>query len=103
MQYNVSRKELCRNARSQLSHEPLAQPSRSTDPGQRVTDEHVYHAGAAELGVHEHHPRGLFGYLTDDGGSFSAFEATRGFESRSHTGYEVFRSSLSAIQTLMTD
>ena len=85
---------------------PITKPAASislTNPRQRVPDEHIYHAGAAELGMHEDHPRGLFGYLADDGGSFSAFEATRGFESRSHTGYEGFRSSLSVIQTLMTD
>ncbi len=60
----------------------------STDPWQRVSDEHVYHAGAAEPGVHHDHARRILANLAD--------------ESR-HSLYETFRSSLSAIQTLIMD
>ncbi len=39
---------------------PLTHPSYLlTCPGQWVSDEHVYHAGAAEPRMHEDHPRGL--------------------------------------------
>ena len=37
-----------------------------TDPGQRVSDEHVYHRVPAELGVHEDHARRLLAHLADD-------------------------------------
>lgn len=43
-----------------------------TDPRQQVSDEHVYHAGAAELGVHEDHTRQLLAHLPD-GGHFFAY------------------------------
>src|SRR4028118_105130 len=52
----------------------------STDPGQRVADEHVYHAGAAEPGVHHDHARGLLADLADDLGVLAALDATQGFE-----------------------
>src|SRR5918993_4528236 len=52
----------------------------STYPRQRVADEHVYHAGAAELGVHHDHPCWFFAYLTDDGGLFSSVHVPQGFE-----------------------
>src|SRR5829696_4769763 len=47
----------------------------STNPRQRVSDEHVYHAGAAELGVHYDHPRGLFADLADDLGLLATLDA----------------------------
>ncbi len=46
-----------------------------TDPRQRVADEHVYHAGAAEPGVHEDHPRRLLAHLADDLGVLATFDA----------------------------
>src|SRR5918998_5227848 len=50
-------------------------PEPSTDPRQRVTDQHVYHAGAAELGVHYDHPSGLLSDLPDDLGLLAALDA----------------------------
>src|SRR5919199_5211812 len=50
-------------------------PAPSTDPRKRVPDEHVYHAGAAEPGVHHDHPRGLFADLTDDLGLLATLDA----------------------------
>src|SRR3712207_3180351 len=52
-------------------------PAPSTDPRQRVPDQHVYHAGTAELGVHYDHPRGLFADLADDLGLLAALDATQ--------------------------
>src|SRR3712207_1704315 len=52
-------------------------PEPSTDPRQWVTDQHVYHAGAAELGVHYDHPCGLLADLTDDLGLLAALDATQ--------------------------
>ena len=48
------------------------------DPGQWISDEHVYHAGAAELGVHDDHARGLLAYLADDLGFLAAFCVAQG-------------------------
>src|SRR3712207_5006137 len=48
-----------------------------TNPRQRVPDEHVYHAGAAELGVHEDHPRRLLAHLPDDRGFLAALDASQ--------------------------
>src|SRR3712207_5380203 len=50
-------------------------PAPLADPGKRVTDEHVYHAGAAELGVHYDHARRFFAYLADDLGLSTASDA----------------------------
>jgi hypothetical protein len=44
-----------------------------TDSGQRVPDKHVYHAGAAEPGVHEDHPLRLHSDLADDPCLLTAF------------------------------
>src|ERR671912_1985077 len=52
----------------------------SADPRQRITDEHVYHPGAAELGVHDDHSLGLLAYLADDLGVLAAFCVAQGFE-----------------------
>src|SRR5918998_717809 len=54
----------------------LILPAPSTDPRQRIPDEHVYHAGAAKLGVHYDHPREIFADLTDDLGLLAALDAT---------------------------
>src|SRR5215203_2791405 len=54
--------------------------SSSTYSRQGVADEHVYHAGAAELGVHDDHPCRLLADLADDGGFSPAFGVTQGFE-----------------------
>src|SRR5215211_2666349 len=79
-------------------------PSPSTNPRQRVPDEHVYHAGAAELGVHYDHARRFLGHLAGDSPLCLPFDCVRGFESGSqHSLYETFRSRRSAIQTLIMD
>src|SRR5215211_898063 len=46
-----------------------------TDPGKRVTDEHVYHAGASELGVHYDHARRFLAHLADNLGLLAALDA----------------------------
>src|SRR5215217_7944582 len=51
--------------------------SRSTNPRQRIPDEHVYHAGAAERGVHEDHPCGLLAHLTYDLGFLATFDSSQ--------------------------
>src|SRR3712207_1134524 len=56
-------------------------PAPSTDPRQRVTDEHVYHAGAAELSMHYDHPRGLFADLTDDRSVFTTLYSSQRLQS----------------------
>src|SRR5215210_2114481 len=50
------------------------------NPRQRIADEHVDHAGAAELGVHDDHARRLLAYFADDRRFFPAFGVTQGFE-----------------------
>ncbi len=83
---------------------PLIRATCLTNPRQRIADEHVYHAGATELRVHYDHPRRLLAHLADDSCFFLSFEYVRGFEGYRHHGfYETFRSSLSAIQTLIID
>ncbi len=92
-----------------IAHHPSVRPDHEsptslTDPGQRVADEHVYHAGTAEPGVHHDHPRRLLADLAVDSCLFLPFDYVRGFEYDSyHSLYEAFRSSLSAIQTLIMD
>ena len=44
------------------------------DPGQRVPDKHIYHAGTAETGVHEDHPLRFLADLADDPSLFAAFD-----------------------------
>ena len=51
-----------------------------TDPRQRVSDEHVDHAGAAELGVHNDHARRLLADLADDLGVLATVCVAQGFE-----------------------
>lgn len=46
----------------------------STNPRQRIADEHVYHQSAAEAGVHQDHPGGVLADLADDGRFFSALD-----------------------------
>ena len=53
----------------------LAPISLLTDPRQRVADEHVYHAGAAEPGVHEDHTRRFLAHLPDDRGFLATLDA----------------------------
>src|SRR5215210_738247 len=50
------------------------------NPRQRIADEHVDHAGAAELGVHDDHARRLLADFADDRRFFPAFGVTQGFE-----------------------
>src|SRR3712207_2563244 len=52
-------------------------PAPSTNSRQRVTDEHVYHAVAAELGVHYDHPRRLFANLADDLGLLATLDTSQ--------------------------
>jgi hypothetical protein len=52
----------------------------STYPRQRVADEHVYHAGAAEAGVHDDHARWFLAHFADDLGFLAAFGIAQGFE-----------------------
>lgn len=74
----------------------------STSPRQRVADEHVYHA--AEAGVYADHARWLLTNLADGLRLDVLFEYVRGLEGDSrHSPYKTFRSSLSAIQTLIMD
>ncbi len=47
----------------------------STNPRQRIADEHVYHAGATEAGVHEDHPRRLLTHLPYNRCFFAALDA----------------------------
>ena len=54
----------------------------STDPRQRVSDEHVYHAGAAELRVHDDHPRGFLAHLAHDLGLFPTIDAAQRLQRR---------------------
>src|SRR5215207_401589 len=49
-------------------------PPPSTDPRQRVSDQHVYHARTTEPGVHEDHARRLLTDLADDRGFFTALD-----------------------------
>src|SRR5918998_2874768 len=58
----------------------LILPARSTNPRQRVPDQHVYHAGAAELGVHYDHPRGLLANLPDDLGILATLDTSQGLQ-----------------------
>ena len=51
-----------------------------TDSRQRVSDEHIYHARAPELRVHDDHARRFFAYLTDDRRFFSSVYVLQGFE-----------------------
>ncbi len=75
-----------------------------TNPRQRVSDEHVYHPCGAETSAHEGHPRSLPQRLGNDLDLFLTFGCVQGFESgNQHSLYETFRSSLSAIQTLIMD
>src|SRR5215217_1438300 len=46
----------------------------STNPRQRVSDQHVYHARTAELGVHHDHACRLLAHLADDRGFFTALD-----------------------------
>jgi hypothetical protein len=86
------------------SHDFLTPADYSTNSRQRVPNEHVYHVGAIEASVHEDHPRRLLAYLADDPGFLATFCHVRGCREDSHRRrYETFRSSLSAIQTLMMD
>src|SRR5215210_5624168 len=55
----------------------LILPTPSTNSRQRIADEHIYHAGAAEPGVHEDHPRRLLAHLTDDRGFLTALNAAQ--------------------------
>src|SRR5918998_5465180 len=52
-------------------------PAPSTNPRQRVPDEHVYHAGAAELGMHDDHPRGFLAHFADDLGLLATIDASQ--------------------------
>lgn len=75
-----------------------------TNPRQRVADEHVYHPGAAEPGVHHDHASRFLAHLADDSRLYLLLEYVRGFKGDSHHKlYETFRSSLSAIHTLIMD
>src|SRR5688572_26755270 len=58
----------------------LLTPISSTYPRQRVADKHVYHAGAAEAGVHEDHPLRLLAHLADYRGLFAAFDPAQRLE-----------------------
>src|SRR5215208_3441408 len=69
-------------------------PAPSTNPRQPVTDEHVYHAGAAEAGVHNDHARGLFADLADNLGLLATLDAAQRLERcvrqlRSHNSEEL--------------
>src|ERR687893_1231186 len=55
-------------------------PPPSTNPRQRIPDEHVYHAGAAEPGVHHDHPRGILADLADDLGLLAALDAPQSLQ-----------------------
>ena len=73
-------------------------------PSAAGPDEHVYHPGTAEPGVHENHTRRLLTDLANDSCLFLSFDFVRGLKGdRRHSFYEIFRSSLSAIQTLIMD
>ena len=60
------------------------------DPRQRVADEHVYHAGAAELGVHDDHARRLLAHLADDLGLLATLGIPESLEGgvRGFGGYD---------------
>src|ERR671921_1979343 len=49
-------------------------PPPSTNPRQRVSDQHVYHTRTAELGVHHDHACRLLAHLADDRGFFTALD-----------------------------
>src|SRR5215212_2770427 len=63
-------------------------PTPSTNPRQRVADEHVYHTSTAELGVHYDHTCGLFADLPDNLGLFATLNASQRLE----RGVRCFRS-----------
>src|SRR5829696_1776887 len=52
----------------------------STYPRQRVADEHVYHAGAAEASVHDDHARRFLAHFADDLGFLATVGVSEGFE-----------------------
>lgn len=79
-------------------------PIHLTDSGQWIADEYVYRAGAAKPFVHHDHVRQLLAHLADDSRLYLLFEYVRCLEGDGHQSlYETFRSSLSAIQTLIMD
>jgi hypothetical protein len=51
-----------------------------TDPRQRVAYEHVYHAGAAEQGVHHDHTRRFLANFANDGRFLPSVDVSQGFE-----------------------
>lgn len=82
----------------------LLLPIHLTVPEQWISDEHVCHAGAAKPCVHHDHGRQLLAHLADDSRLYLLFEYVPRFEGDGHHRlYETFRSSLSAIQTLIMD
>src|SRR5215204_42254 len=46
----------------------------STNPRQRISDQHVYHACTTELGVHHDHACRLLAHLADDRSFFTALD-----------------------------
>src|SRR5918997_2693074 len=60
----------------------------STYPRQRVADEHVYHAGAAEAGVHDDHARRFLAHFADDLSILPTLDAAETFQG----GFRLFLS-----------
>ena len=54
--------------------------SHLANPRQRVAYEHVYHAGAAEQGVHHDHARRFLANFAYDGRFFPSVDVSQGFE-----------------------